>query len=79
MYEFDAIIIDDEECPISEIAIMHDDEAELYARVERVRPNAALVHEAEKEMRIGDILQQIELKAMTLSMACETEDEIAAA
>lgn len=79
MYEFDAIIIDDEDCPVAEFAIMHDDEKELYALVERIRPNAALVHEAEKHVLIGDLLQQVELKAMMLSMACEAEDEIAAA
>ena len=79
MYEFDAIIIDDEDCDVSEIAIMYDDDTERYALVERPRPNAALIYEAEKEMRIGDLLQQVELKAMMLSMVCETEDEIAAA
>lgn len=79
MYEFDAIVIDDESCNVAEIAIMHDFDNDWYALVERPRPNAALIHEAEKEMRIGDLLQQIELKVMMLSMACETQDEIAAA
>lgn len=54
MYEFDAIVIDDEECDVAEIVIMHDDDTERYALVERPRPNAALIREAEKEMRIGD-------------------------
>ena len=79
MYEFDAIVIDDEECDVAEIAIMYDDDTERYALVERPRSNAALIREAEKEMRIGDLLQQIELKVMMLSMACETEEELAAA
>ena len=79
MYEFDAIIIDDEDCDVAEIAIMYDDETERYALVERPRVNAILIHEAEKEMRIGDLLQQIELKVMMLSMTCETQDELAAA
>lgn len=79
MYEFDAIVIDDEECDVAEIVIMYDDDTERYALVERPRPNAALIREAEKEMRIGDLLQQIELKVMMLSMACETEEELAAA
>lgn len=79
MYEFDAITIDGEQCDVAEIAIMHDYDRDWYALVERPRPNAALVQEAEKEMRIGDLLQQIELKVMMLSMACETEDEFAAA
>lgn len=79
MYEFDAIAVDDPDCGLAEIAIMHDYERDWYALVERPRPNAVLIHEAEKEMRIGDLLQQIELKAMMLSMACETEDEVAAA
>lgn len=78
MYEFDAIVIDDEDCNVAEIAIMYDDDTERYALVERPRPNAALIHEAEKEMRIGDLLQQIELKAMMLSMACETQEELSA-
>lgn len=79
MCEFDAIVIDDEECDVAEIVIMYDDDTERYALVERPRPNAALIREAEKEMRIGDLLQQIELKVMMLSMACETEEELAAA
>lgn len=79
MYEFDAIVIDDEDCDVSEIAIMYDDDTERYALVERPRPNAALIHEAEKETRIGDLLQQIELKVMMLSMSCETESELSAA
>jgi hypothetical protein len=79
MYEFDAICIDDETCPIGSVSIMHDSDADTFALVERPRPNAALIHEAEKEMRIGDLLQQIELKAMMLSMACETQEELSAA
>ena len=47
--------------------------------MERQRLGTALIHEAEKEMRIGDLLQQIESKTMMLSMQCETEDEVAAA
>lgn len=79
MYEFDAIVIDDEDCDVAEIAVMHDFDNDWYALVERPRPNAALIHEAEKEMHIGDLLQQVELKVMMLSMTCETEDELAAA
>ena len=79
MYEFDSIIIDDPDSEVAEIAIMHDFERDWFALVERPRPNAALIHEAEKEMRIGDLLQQIELKTTMLSMQCETEDEVAAA
>jgi hypothetical protein len=72
-------VIDDENCDVAEIAIMHDFDNDWYALVERSRPNTALIHEAKKEMRIGDLLQQIELKVMMLSMACETENEITAA
>lgn len=78
-YEFDAIIIDDAECGIAEVAIMHDYEANVYALVERIRPDEELIREAEREMRIGDLLQQIELKVMMLSMQCETEDALAVA
>ena len=79
MYEFDAIVIDDEQCEVAEIAIMHDFDNDWYALVERPRVNAALIREAEKEMRIGDLLQQIELKVTMLSMQCESEDEVASA
>ncbi len=79
MYEFDAIVIDDPDCEVAEIAIMHDHERDWFALVERSRPDASLIHEAEKEIRIGDLLQQIELKVMTLSMVCETQEEVAAA
>ena len=58
---------------------MYDDDTERYALVERPRSNAALIHEAEKTMRIGDLVQQIEVKIMMLSMLCEKEPEIAAA
>ena len=35
MYEFDAIVIDDENCDVAEIAIMHDFDNDWYALVER--------------------------------------------
>ena len=38
MYEFDAICIDDEECPVSAIAIMHGADAETFSLVEELRP-----------------------------------------
>jgi hypothetical protein len=38
MYEFDAICIDDESCPISSASIMHDPEAGMFALVENARP-----------------------------------------
>ena len=117
MYEFDAIIIDDEQCEVAEIAIMHDFDNDWYALVERPQLNkeenekvSKFLHtlsdferisdhamniaevaqkmnenkvrfspEAEKEMRIGDLLQQIELKVAMLSMQCESEDEVASA
>lgn len=34
-YEFDAIIIDDEECQLYEISIMHDEESNTFALVEK--------------------------------------------
>lgn len=38
MYEFDAICIDDETCPISSVSIMHDPDADTFALVENARP-----------------------------------------
>ena len=79
MYEFDAIIIDDELCETSEIAIMHDFERNTYALVERPRITESVIREAEKHLRIADLLQQVELKVFMLAMQCETEEEITAA
>ena len=41
MYEFDAICIDEEECPVSAIAIMHDADAETFSLIEELRPAPA--------------------------------------
>lgn len=79
MYEFDAIIIDDELCDVAEIAIMHDFGRNTFALVERPRINEAVIHEAEKHLRIAELLEQAELKVFMLSMQCETEEEITAA
>ena len=38
MYEFDAVCIDDEACPISSVSIMHDPDANTFALVENARP-----------------------------------------
>ena len=38
MYEFDAICIDDETCPISSISIMHDPDVDTFALIENARP-----------------------------------------
>ena len=38
MYEFDAICIDDETCPVSSVSIMHDPDADTFALVENARP-----------------------------------------
>ena len=38
MYEFDAICIDDEACPIGSVSIMHDPDADTFALVENARP-----------------------------------------
>ena len=42
MYEFDAICIDEEECPVSAIAIMHDPDAETFALIEEARVTPAV-------------------------------------
>ena len=79
MYEFDAIIIDDELCDVVEIAIMHDYDRNTFALVERPRVNEAVIREAEKHLLIADLLQQAELKIFMLAMQCESEEEITAA
>lgn len=38
MYEFDAICIDDESCPISSVSIMHDPDTDTFVLVENARP-----------------------------------------
>lgn len=38
MYEFDAILIDDEACSIASVSIMHDPDADTFALVENTRP-----------------------------------------
>lgn len=38
MYEFDAICIDDESCPIVSVSIMHDPDADTFALVDNARP-----------------------------------------
>ena len=38
MYEFDAICIDDEACPVSSVSIMHDPDVNTFALVEDTRP-----------------------------------------
>ena len=37
MYEFDAILIDDETCSIASVSIMHDPDADTFALVENAR------------------------------------------
>ena len=38
MYEFDAICIDDEACPVSSVSIMHDPDGDTFALIENARP-----------------------------------------
>ena len=45
MYEFDAIDIEDEACPVSSVSIMHNPEAGTFTLVENPRP-AGLPEEA---------------------------------
>lgn len=49
MYEFDAICIDDETCPIGSVSIMHDPEADTFALVENARPVNPPKEEATQE------------------------------
>jgi len=37
MYEYDAILIDDETCSIASVSIMHDSDANTFALVENAR------------------------------------------
>jgi hypothetical protein len=46
IYEFDAICIDDEACPISSASIMHDPDADTLALVENARPATPSKEEA---------------------------------
>ena len=41
MYEFDAILIDDEACSIASVSIMHDPDADTFALVEGARETSA--------------------------------------
>jgi hypothetical protein len=38
MYEYDAILIEDEACSIASVSIMHDPDADTFALVENARP-----------------------------------------
>ena len=78
MYEFDAYCIDDETCGASSVSIMHDPDADTFALVVNVRVDKTLVEEAEHELRVSDLLGQIELKVMMLMQTSRTEAEIAA-
>ena len=49
MYEFDAICIDEEECPVGAIAIMHDADAETFSLVEELRPIPAMQKSIERD------------------------------
>ena len=46
MYEFDAILIDDEACSIASVSIMHDPDADTFALVENARPTTPPKNEA---------------------------------
>ena len=46
MYEFDAILIDDEACSIASVSIMHDPDADTFALVESARPTTPPKNEA---------------------------------
>lgn len=38
MYEYDAILIDDEACGIASVSVMHDPDTDMFALVENARP-----------------------------------------
>lgn len=77
MYEFDAICIDDETCEVSSVSIMHDPRADTFALASNVRVDKTLVEEAEHELRVADLLGQIELKVVILMQISRTEAEVA--
>lgn len=78
MYEFDAYCIDDETCEASSVSIMHDPDADTFALVINARVDKTLVEEAEHELRVSDLLGQIELKVMMLMQISRSEAEVAA-
>jgi len=78
MYEFDAYCIDDETCEASSVSIMHDPDADAFALVVNARIDKTLVEEAEHELRVSDLLGQIELKVMMLMQLSRSEAEVAA-
>ena len=79
MYEFDAYCIDDESCEALSVSIMHDPDADTFALIVNTRLDKSLAEEAERELRVSDLLGQIELKVMMLMQISRTEAEVAAA
>ncbi len=75
MYLLDGVVSKDERTCVN---IMHDAEANTFARVVEERPDPKLVRAAELEMRRVDLIQQVELKAMLAFSACETAEEATA-
>ena len=78
-YEYDGIMIRDEECDVYEIGIMHHEESETFALVEKTRTAMRLAEEAEHELAIADLLRDVEVKVMMLLQNCRTNEEVGAA
>ena len=49
MYEYDAILVDDETCSIASVSIMHDPDADTFALVENERPATSPKDEATEQ------------------------------
>ena len=78
-YEYDAVIVEGEDCDVYEVGIMHDAEANTFALVEKSRAALELAEQAEHELAIADLMRAVEVKVMMLVCNCRTQDEVTAA
>lgn len=83
MFEYDAILIDDESCPVESVSIMQSNETDEFALVQNPRVDPAVLREAEEVMRREELVQklipEIELKVFMLMQNLDTEEGIGAA
>lgn len=74
MYELDAIVDDDGR---ASVVIMYDEAENVFALVEPELPTP-LADAAEDDMRMSELIQQVELKTMVAFGACQTVDDATA-
>ena len=72
MYEFDAIIIDDESCPVSSVSIMHDPDADTFALIENARPAIPSKEEIAQAPTLFAATWQRAHRRATASRKCES-------